>query len=399
MSKRKKKKNKVWSAGSGYGFPLTKGRTKRKESEKLEELPEQLTLHNVFRLKEDTLIRFFNKYLTSLDYLTQEGYDYVYGAPEDKAIPVMLISHVDTVHFTKPEEIFHDPQQGVLWSPTGIGADDRAGVWGIYTLLEQGYRPHVLLTDGEESGGFGAKEASRDVINPGVTLLVELDRKNGTEAVFYDQDIPDLEEYVLQAGYKKASGTFTDISILCPSWKIPGVNLSCGYYNAHTTSEYLKLPELYESLRKVTLMLNSPPPKYAYKEHVRAYLPVGSYTYNYSTSTRGTPSVCPREWVEDYGNNLSLLFDDTYPGSPMPQMVLLDIPGEGTWTGGLLDYDDAGTDDTAWGLYSFSFVWSSALHQDVYDDDDASWQLTLTLPECKDYDTLYGLLPRMDNYG
>jgi hypothetical protein len=41
--------------------------------------------------------------------------------------------------------------------------------------------------------------------------------------------------------YMPAMGTYTDIAVL--EYEIPGANLSCGYYNAHSDDEYLDLAE------------------------------------------------------------------------------------------------------------------------------------------------------------
>ena len=52
-------------------------------------------------------------------------------------IPIALVAHMDTVFQTPPTEIFYDREAQVIWSPYGLGADDRAGIYGIYYLLKQ----------------------------------------------------------------------------------------------------------------------------------------------------------------------------------------------------------------------------------------------------------------------
>ena len=49
-------------------------------------------------------------------------------------IPIVLITHLDVVYqelTRKNMLIYHDSEQGVWWSPNGLGADDRAGVLRI----------------------------------------------------------------------------------------------------------------------------------------------------------------------------------------------------------------------------------------------------------------------------
>lgn len=220
----------------------------------------------VFRADEDTLMRALASELDRYGYRQLErGSDFLYAPGQ---VPVLLVAHVDTVHVRPPEDIYHDAKAGVLWSPDGLGADDRAGVLGILHLLRLGHRPHVLFTDGEERGGTGAHEAAK-ALHPDVRYVVELDRRNGREAVFYGCENKKFRKYVTAFGYKQSEGTFTDISILCPAWGIAGVNVSCGYYNAHTTTEYLKLPELEDSVRRVAAMLkNVPKAKFDYGPRV-----------------------------------------------------------------------------------------------------------------------------------
>lgn len=182
--------------------------------------------------------------------------NYVYATG---SLPVMLVAHGDTVHRTPPEDIFYDERQGVLWSPQGLGADDRAGVLGILEMLRRGYRPHVLVTLGEESGGKGVKEFVREVPDSGVRYVVELDRRNSGEAVFYDCPNEEFKKYVMSFGFQEATGIYTDITVLCPAWNIAGVNLSCGYYDAHQKTEYLRLPDLADTLDRLANMLDSVP--------------------------------------------------------------------------------------------------------------------------------------------
>jgi len=70
--------------------------------------------------------------------------------------PIMLVAHLDTVFKTHPIHIYLDRQYNVMWSPEGLGADDRAGVFAIIKIIQAGYRPHICLTTDEECGGIGA---------------------------------------------------------------------------------------------------------------------------------------------------------------------------------------------------------------------------------------------------
>lgn len=191
------------------------------------------------------------------DILLREAFVY---APGD--LPVLVVAHADTVHDTPPREdaIFYDREKAVLWSPQGLGADDRAGVLGILEILRRGLRPYVLITDGEEFGCLGARAAVREIEPPpGVRFVVQLDRRGETGAVFYDCTNEKFKAFVLEHGFAEAQGSFSDISVLCPGWNIAGVNLSCGFYDEHSTREYLNLNHLARTVDAVERILRHIP--------------------------------------------------------------------------------------------------------------------------------------------
>jgi len=51
--------------------------------------------------------------------------------------------------------------------------------------------------------------------------------------------------------FKTAQGSFSDISLIAPELDIAAVNLSCGYYLAHTRHEYINRSHLDNTIQKV----------------------------------------------------------------------------------------------------------------------------------------------------
>ena len=177
-------------------------------------------------------------------------------------IPIVLLAHLDTVfpdETRKNMSIYHDSEQGVIWSPNGLGADDRAGVYMILQILETtDLRPHILFTTDEESTSIGAEAVSskRKELFGEVSYIIELDRQGYKECVFYDCDNPQFQKLIENYGFKTEQGTFTDISIICPSWGVAGVNLSVGYLWEHSYIEHFYSAMWYDTYRKVLQMLN-----------------------------------------------------------------------------------------------------------------------------------------------
>lgn len=210
---------------------------------------------DVFYLSTDELAAHLRQTLVDYGYQVEAGAEFLY-APG--SIPVMLVAHVDTVFSIPPKDIFYDSEKTVLWSPQGLGADDRAGVAAILEILRRGFRPHILFTDGEESGCTGAMEAITampKMRTKDVGYIVELDRKGSNDAVFYGCASKKFIGYILEFGFRKEQGIYTDMCILCPSWGISGVNLSTGSYDSHTKTEWLNLTEWLTTVNKVAGML------------------------------------------------------------------------------------------------------------------------------------------------
>lgn len=226
-----------------------------------------LSLREVLQLSDDSLLASLRTFLYNHGYHVQcAGNGFVYGAPRKDARPVLLVAHCDTVFHETLKDIYYNKRLNVLWSPQGLGADDRAGVWAIVEIIRTGQRPFVLFTNGEESGGWGAKMAARSLPAPPVNYIIELDRRGTRDAVFYECANEEFIAHITGRGYwSKAQGTFTDISILCPEWKLCGVNLSIGYEHEHSRREILNIATLLRNISQVKDLIQENTPSFAWK--------------------------------------------------------------------------------------------------------------------------------------
>ena len=81
-------------------------------------------------------------------------------------IDICVVAHMDIIHPHPPVKVVLNTNKNKLWSPSGLGADDRAGVFLILLLLKDGLRPHLILTLGEEAGGVGASTLAQNIHEP-----------------------------------------------------------------------------------------------------------------------------------------------------------------------------------------------------------------------------------------
>lgn len=212
---------------------------------------------NICKMSQSKLKTYLTKYLKTQynNVKSSDGFIYAKGT-----FPVMLVAHMDTVHKELVKEIVYTKAGDVVSSPQGIGGDDRCGIMMILEIIKT-YNCTVLFTEDEEIGCVGATKFVKKLENgnidiPPINYIIELDRKGSQDAVFYECDNPEFEDFILQGNdWKLDYGTYTDIVEIAPSVGAAAVNFSCGYYNAHTTNEYVVLNEMEANIEKVKRLL------------------------------------------------------------------------------------------------------------------------------------------------
>lgn len=230
------------------------------------------------------------QYLSSKKYnvVNEDGFLYAKGT-----VPVLLVAHMDTVHQEQCKVIINN--NGKMSSPQGIGGDDRCGVFMIMNIVKD-LNCSVLLCEDEEKGGIGAhkfvkakmKRAGENgkvietayVDQLDVNFMIEFDRKGSNDAVFYSGDNKDFIDFVTDVtGFKYTIGSFSDISVLMPAAKLSAVNLSCGYYNAHTVGEYVVYDEMMDTIEAAKVLIKEEC-KEPFKYVAKTYTPTSYPRYN-----------------------------------------------------------------------------------------------------------------------
>jgi hypothetical protein len=291
------------------------------------------------QLKELLPVELLNAGYT--DVVVDDGYIYAKGN-----IPVLLTAHMDTVHSEPVKDFYEhvdDKGDHIISSPQGIGGDDRCGIYMILELIKE-YKPYILFCEDEESGGIGSKKFCKtEFINELADLrfLIELDRANGNDAVYYDCDNPEFTRFIEDTtGYKEAWGSFSDISNLAPACRVAAVNLSCGYYHAHTLKEEVNVEEMLHTIEVVKKLLTTESEQFEYIES-KDY-GWGSFGRNY-------------DWYDDYDYRKKL--NDYYGHSyyddldPEEDSILLYVYFYNEKLQEDCDCVSGRTEDEAWGRF------------------------------------------------
>lgn len=239
------------------------------------------------------------------DVVVDDGYIYAKGT-----LPYLVTAHMDTVHSTPVIDFYENIDEDgnhIIASPQGIGGDDRCGIYMILEIIKD-YKPSVLFCEDEESGGIGStKFCKSEFITELEELkyLIELDRMNGNDAVFYECENAEFTDFIVEnTGYKESYGSFSDISHLAPKCGVAAVNLSCGYYHAHTKEEEVNVEEMLHTIKVVKRLFEVECKQFEYIEAIYDYNGLyGRYSYGgrYSKPTNSYFSNNRYDYYDDNG--------------------------------------------------------------------------------------------------
>ena len=149
----------------------------------------------------------------------------------------------------------------------GLGADDKNGIWVVLKCLQKYDNIKCAFFVSEEIGCVGSSAVDLSFFSD-CRFVLQCDRRNGNDLItsvwgdlcskeFLD-DI-DYEKY----GYKPTHGLITDVATLKErGLSVCALNISCGYYQPHTDTEFTVKAELKNSLNFVCHIIEKCQKKY-----------------------------------------------------------------------------------------------------------------------------------------
>lgn len=188
----------------------------------------------------------------------------------------------------------------------GLGADDKNGIFVCLECLRKYDVMKCAFFVGEEVGCVGSSKVDLAFFKD-CRYIVEPDRMNGHDLIT-SMGVGDVcsggfivalgaEQY----GYKEAVGSITDVGELVERGVgISCLNLSCGYYHAHTDHEITVLPELQNCLYFVQHIVETLTDVYPfeYKGWNRSYY--GGYGFGNHKGYLDDPYWDDSDWVDEY---------------------------------------------------------------------------------------------------
>ena len=218
--------------------------------------------------------------------------------PEDFYFPC-VISHTDTVHHIDTinvKEMMLKNAQGELKPalkafndnerPTGIGGDDKCGVFACLTLLKELPYLKAAFFVSEETGCHGSKAADPKFFE-NVGYGIQFDAPENwmiTEKCFgqilFDRDTEFFEKIdkVLTEGMiteqmQYMVHPYTDVYALRSKFDFSCINFSIGYYDYHSPEEYVIIEDVFNGIEMGRKMIE----ELGYKLHFKKSVPKGQF--------------------------------------------------------------------------------------------------------------------------
>jgi tripeptide aminopeptidase len=246
---------------------------------------------------EDLMISYLQKWLDEKNipnYTDSHGNVYatkkIQEVPDDFYYPC-VISHTDTVHglgsINVHEEQLTNAQGETKLSlkayddkgkPTGIGGDDKCGVFACLTLLEELPYLKAAFFVSEETGCHGSRKADKSFFHD-VGYAIQFDAPENwmiTEKCFghvlFDRNtdfFKSCDEVLcegMDADYMRYMvHPYTDVYALRSQFDFSCINFSIGYYDYHTKDEYVVVEDVFNGIKMGKKMIEKLGNKLHYK--------------------------------------------------------------------------------------------------------------------------------------
>ena len=228
--------------------------------------------------KEDLMINFLVDYLTKNGYLFfLDGMRNIYVTKQtDENVEFFpcVVAHTDTVHQInviniREEELPNDLGENKFalkgyddnGRPSGIGGDDKCGIFTCLELLKELPNLKVAFFVAEETGCHGSKQADEEFFsNVGYTIQFDAPGNwmvsefcMGVQLFSRDSKFFKICDEVLTGTFnpdrKYQSHPYTDVYALKQKFDFSCINFAIGYYNYHTANEYVIVEDVYNGVK------------------------------------------------------------------------------------------------------------------------------------------------------
>lgn len=192
---------------------------------------------------------------------------------KDNGSKILTVAHMD-VFSEKGYNKF-------LWDEIGSDIivhspwlDDRLGVYIADHMLPNvlKIKTDILLTTNEECCQSTAEDFSKEMVGlKDYNWIVEFDRAGEDVVLYHYDDVPELTEDLVTAGFDIGIGSYSDIGEL-EDFKVGCFNVGIGYHHQHTSMCFASMQEMVNQLVRFRDFYNANKDKkyiYTHKPHSR----------------------------------------------------------------------------------------------------------------------------------
>lgn len=249
--------------------------------------------------KEHKMVEFLVKWLAenNINYYVDDKLNVYATKQESEELPEgfyfpCVISHTDTVHeldtINIVEMMLPNAQNELKPSlkayndnnePTGIGGDDKCGVFACLTLLKELPYLKAAFFVSEETGCHGSRAADPEFFG-NVGYGIQFDAPENwmiTEECFgqrlFDRDSEFFEkvdkvltEGMVPENMRYMVHPYTDVYALRGKFNFSCINFSIGYYDYHTRNEYVVVEDVFNGINMGRKMIEDLGYKLHFKE-------------------------------------------------------------------------------------------------------------------------------------
>jgi tripeptide aminopeptidase len=239
--------------------------------------------------REELMVEYLVSWLTenNIEHFVDEHKN-VYATKQESPISSedfyfpCVVSHTDTVHDIEKinikEEQLRNAQGELKLSlkayndqgyPTGIGGDDKCGVFACLTLLKELPYLKAAFFVSEETGCHGSKKAKQDFFE-NVGYAVQFDAPENwmvtekcfgqvlfdRESEFFQACDKVLTEGMIREDMEYMVHPYTDVYALRAKFDFSCINFSIGYYDYHTRNEYVVVEDVFNGIEMGRKMID-----------------------------------------------------------------------------------------------------------------------------------------------
>jgi hypothetical protein len=260
---------------------------------------------------EKKMRKFVKKYAykCGIEKLFQDEYGNIFITKGVSDTYPCVAAHLDQVQDDHSKDFVCIEGHGVIFGYSakshqqqGLGADDKNGILICLECLKRFDVIKVAFFVGEETGCKGSSQCDLSFFKD-CRFIIEPDRRGSSDLItsMFCGDVcsGDFIDAINadKFGYSETQGSITDVGELVKRGVgISCLNLSCGYYEAHTDTEFTVIEELENCLSFVCEIIEKCvdvyPFVYTPKTYASSYSSWGSYGKSYKSDYYS--------WYDDY---------------------------------------------------------------------------------------------------